>query len=121
MDNDKKKIVIADDNIDVRDIVRSALENIGYKVGEAKDGFALIAYLKEHQDIDVVILDLMMPARDGISIFETIRSVSPASKIIIHTAFPNYRDTVFGKEADGFVDKMEGVEKIIEVLEELCR
>ena len=120
MDNDKKKIVIADDNIDVRDIVRSALENIGYKVGEAKDGFALIAYLKEHQDIDVVILDLMMPARDGISIFETIRSVSPASKIIIHTAYPNYRDTVFGKEADGFVDKMEGIEKIIEVLEELC-
>ncbi|MBU1895011.1 MAG: hypothetical protein KJ983_04285, partial [Candidatus Omnitrophica bacterium] len=59
------------------------------------------------------------PRKGGISIFETVRSVSPASKLIIYTGFSDYKHSVFGREADAFVDKTEGAERLLEVLKEL--
>ncbi|MBU0570569.1 MAG: response regulator [Candidatus Omnitrophica bacterium] len=114
-----KKIVIAEDNKDIRELIQRALENVGYEVGAVEDGFALIAYLKANQDIDAVILDLVMPERGGVSVFDTVHSVSPASKIVIYTAYADYKDSVYGKKADAFVEKTEGVGKITQTLKEL--
>jgi len=116
---EKRKIVIVDDTKDIRDIVSLALESAGYSTHVLEDGFSLITYLKNNQDIDAIILDLMMPQRDGISIFETIRSIAPGSKLIIYTAFSQYKNSVYGKEADAFIEKTEGVKKILEALREL--
>ncbi|MFC1643721.1 response regulator [Candidatus Omnitrophota bacterium] len=110
---------MADDDHALCDIVKTILEGEGYKVDTVHDGFSLIAYLKETQDIDVVILDLVMPNKGGISIFETIRSVSPASKLIVYTGYTAYRHSIFAKEADAFVNKTDGAEKLIEILKEL--
>ncbi|MFH1394650.1 MAG: response regulator [Candidatus Omnitrophota bacterium] len=117
--NGRKKIVIADDNYELCDILKTILESENYEVAFVHDGFALIAYLKETQDVDAIILDLIMPRKGGISIFETVRSVSPASKLIIYTGYPDYKHSIFGREADAFVDKTEGAERLLEVLEEL--
>ena len=115
--NDKKvKIVIADDNKELCDILQTILKSEGYLTFAVHDGFSLMAFLKENQDVDVVILDLMMPEKNGISIFETIRSVSPASRIIIYTGYTNYKHSVFGRKADAFIDKAEGAEKLLETL-----
>ncbi|MBD3379569.1 MAG: response regulator [Candidatus Omnitrophica bacterium] len=119
MENEKKKIVIADDNKDLCEILKTIFEKEGYEVGLVHDGFALIDTLKENQDIEAVILDLVMPEKGGISIFDTIRSVSPVSKIIIYTGYTSYQHSVFAKEADAFINKTEGAEKILEKLDEL--
>ena len=60
---DKKKIVVAEDNRELCDLLRTILEGEGYAVDFVHDGFSLVAYLKETQDIDAVILDLIMPER----------------------------------------------------------
>ena len=119
MGGNGKKIVIADDNRDIRELVQIALERAGYEVGTVGDGFELITYLKTNQEIEAIILDLMMPERGGVSVFETVRSISPASKIIIYTAYADYKNSVYGKKADAFVEKIEGAKKIIEKLKEL--
>lgn len=119
MEMEQKKIVMADDSPELCDLVQSALERAGYKVDTVNDGLALISYLKNNQDMDAVILDLIMPERGGISVFETIRSISPASKIIIYTGYTEYRHTVYGRTANAFVEKTEGAEKILSVLEEI--
>ncbi|MDD5633996.1 MAG: response regulator [Candidatus Omnitrophica bacterium] len=121
MENDKKKIVIADDNLTLCSLLKDILEGEGYEVDVVHDGFSLITYLKKTQDVDAVILDLIMPERGGISIFDTIRSVSPISKLIIYTGYTRYQNSIFAREADAFVNKVEGAEKIIEVLEELLK
>ncbi|MFH1309845.1 MAG: response regulator [Candidatus Omnitrophota bacterium] len=117
--NGQKKVVIADDNYELCDILKTILEGENYEVEFVHDGFALLSYLKETQDVDAIILDLIMPRKGGISIFETVRSVSPASKLIIYTGFSDYKHSVFGREADAFVDKTEGAERLLEVLKEL--
>ncbi len=119
MANEQKRIVIADDNRELCILMKTILEEEGYGVDFVHDGFALIAYLKETQDIDVIILDLIMPERGGISILNTIRSVSPVSKIIIYTGYTSYRHSVFAREADAFISKGEGAEKIIKTIQSL--
>jgi len=117
--DDKIRVIVADDDRELCDLVKTALERKGYEVKVVNDGFELIAELRENQDIDAIVLDLVMPEKGGISVFETIRSVSPASKLIIYTGHTDYRNTVYGREADAFVEKTEGVAKIIEILEEI--
>ncbi|MFQ5951819.1 MAG: response regulator transcription factor [Candidatus Omnitrophota bacterium] len=119
MSENPKKIVIADDNKELCDILKTILEGEGYKVEVVYEGFSLIAHLKEVQDVDAIILDLMMPEKAGISVINTVRSISPASKLIIYTGFTTYRHSVFGREADAFLNKTEGPEKLIEVLKKL--
>jgi CheY-like chemotaxis protein len=119
MKEDKKKIVIAEDNQELCDILKTILEGEGYEVDFVHDGFSLVAYLKETQDVDAIILDQIMPEKGGISIFNTVRSVSPASKLIIYTGYTVYRHSVFARESDAFVNKTEGAKKLLEVLREL--
>jgi CheY-like chemotaxis protein len=115
----KKRIVIADDNIELCDILKTILEGEEYVVDTVHDGFALISFLKSNQDVDVVILDLIMPERGGITIFDTVRSVSPASKLIIYTGYTSYRHSIFAREADAFLSKTDGPETLIETIKKL--
>ncbi len=118
-ENQKRKIVIAEDNRELCDVLKAILEGEGYEVDFVHDGFSLLAYLRETQDVDAVILDLIMPERGGISIFDTIRSVSPASKLIIYTGYTSYRHSIFARESDAFINKTDGAEKLLAVLKEL--
>jgi len=115
----KKKIVVADDNHELCDLLKTILEGEGYEVETVSDGLSLLAYLKDTQDVEAVILDLIMPETNGMSIFDTIRSVSPASSLIIYTGYTSYRHTVFGREADAFINKADGPEPLIEALKRL--
>jgi len=114
-----RKIVIAEDNLALCDILKVILEGAGYKVHVVHDGFALIAYLKDIQVVDAIILDLIMPDNGGISIFTTIRSVAPATKLIIYTGYTNYQHSVFARESDAFISKTEDPERLLEVLDKL--
>jgi len=115
----KKKIVICDDNRELCHILQAIVEGEGYKVDFVYDGFALITYLKENQDVDVVILDLIMPDKGGASIFDTVRSVSPASKVIIYTGYSSYETSIYAREADAYLNKTDDTQKLLKVIEEL--
>lgn len=119
MISDKKRVVIADDNLDLCYVLKEILENKGYDVEVVRDGYSLIGHLKKNRMVDAVILDLIMPEKGGASVFDTIRSMSPSTKLIIHTGYTSYRNSVFARDADAFIDKSEGSEKILKVLAEL--
>ena len=118
---DKTKIIIADDSKELCQILETILTREGYIVEYVHDGLALLTYLKTNQDMDVVILDLIMPERGGVSVFESVRSVSPASKLIIYTGYSNYKHSIFGREADAFVNKADGVKTLLGVIEDLMK
>ncbi len=119
MGETRKKVVIAEDNIQLCELLKAILEGEGYDVDFVHDGYSLIDYLKGTQDVDAVILDLIMPEKGGISIFETVRSVSPASKLIIYTGYTSYQHSVFAREADAFINKTDGAEALLDVLKRL--
>ncbi len=115
----KKNIVIADDNADIRQTLRDILTENGYAVVDTvKDGYELVAYLKKNEP-QLVILDLMMPEKDGIEVFDCLKCLHPDTKIIIYTAFHKYEDSLYAHCADRFVLKDSPVQKLLEAIKDL--
>ena len=76
------KVLIIDDEEDMRDLVQIYLENSGYRCYQAAS--ATVAYdVLEQEQIDLVILDIMMPEGDGYAVCKTIRSFSQVPIIFL--------------------------------------
>ena len=114
----QKLIVVADDNKEICDLIIDIFEELGYEVNAVYDGYELIAYLEKNNP-SVIILDLMMPGKDGLSIFNTLKQVSPYSRIIIYTGYQEYEDSVYARTADRFVLKGDSLQNLITAVEEL--
>lgn len=77
-----KLIYVADDDTNIRHIITSFLKNEGFKVESFPDGEQLLtAY--HHQIPDLVILDIMMPGRDGLQICDELRKLGTVPIIIV--------------------------------------
>ena len=81
-----KKILIADDEADILEIVTYNLELHGYEVFTAKDGDQALKMAKEVNP-DLIILDIMMPEMDGIELAQRCAEISPATKVMFITGF----------------------------------
>jgi CheY-like chemotaxis protein len=118
MTSRRTKIVIADDNREIRDLITDILCSAGYSVDSVSNGYELLSYL-ESNNPSVIILDLMMPEKSGISILNTLKQISPYSSIIIYTGYQEYRDSVYARTADRFLVKGKDVEELLGAVEEL--
>lgn len=103
-------ILIADDDPVVREVVRRYLERDGLTVRETADGAATLAALADVDTdaVELAVLDVMMPAPDGIEICRLIRSgPRPDMPVILLTALGDEDDRVLGLEAgaDDYVTK----------------
>ena len=75
------RILVADDEAEVREYLRTALELGGYDVVEAEDGCRAMEMLSESR-IDLVLMDLVMPGQEGIETIQAIRREMPDTRII---------------------------------------
>lgn len=101
------RVVVVDDQEEIRMILRINLEFEGHEVvGEAANGQEAISMAEETQP-DVMVLDIMMPVMNGLEAIPHIRRMSPATKILVCTAFSPtmlaVNDAAF--KADGLVEK----------------
>ncbi len=77
------KILVVDDENDVRYVIGEILKRAGYKVLEASDGAECIKQLQANSDIDAVVLDIIMPQQDGIETLGTIKKQFPNVKLLM--------------------------------------
>jgi len=70
------RILVVDDEPEIRNILRLLLENAGHEVREAEDGFAAVSAIKDDAGIDLCIMDVMMPVLSGIEATSKIRTFS---------------------------------------------
>lgn len=102
------KILIADDEAEIRDVLRLYLEKDGYEVAEAADGVeAMEKIKKEHPDL--AILDIMMPGLDGYRVLRNIRE-SNNMPVIMLSAKDSDADKILGLDlgADDYITKPFG-------------
>jgi DNA-binding response OmpR family regulator len=102
----KDKILVVDDEKDLRLVISDFLIKEGYDVVEASHGAQALEHLYEHDDIKCVILDVMMPIMDGWSTLREIKKDYDVPVIML-TARTQIDDEVFGFElgADDYVAK----------------
>ena len=99
------KLLIVDDDPNICDMLKLYFENEGYKVKTANDGVEGVQCFKIYEP-DLVLLDIMMPKKDGWQVCREIREISPKPVIMI-TAKGDVFDKVLGLElgADDFIVK----------------
>ena len=96
------KILVVDDDVNICDLLRLYFENENYEVKTANDGVEGISYFKMYEP-DLVLLDIMLPKKDGWAVCREIREMS-SKPVIMITAKGEVFDKVLGLElgADDF-------------------
>lgn len=114
-------IMVVDDEEDLREMAKRIFEKKGFRVLLAADGDAAIRLLKKHRDtVNLIILDLILPGKDGTHVYRKLRERSKDAKIILTSGYT--RDVaiqnLIENEAEAFIPKPW---EIPALLKETCR
>jgi two-component system, OmpR family, phosphate regulon response regulator OmpR len=104
--NHKDKILVVDDDARIRDLLRRYLMQEGFDVLQAENGKTLTRLLLR-EPVDLIVLDLMLPGEDGLSICRRLRAGNDRTPIIMLTAKGEEVDRIVGLEvgADDYLGK----------------
>jgi CheY-like chemotaxis protein len=113
-------ILIADDEEEVRDVVRQILEEKGYEVVEARDGVEALQAVSQFK-VDLIVLDLVMPEKEGIETLRIlVRSHSGIKILAISGAFSGLMlECAKSLGADDVLKKPFSCEAILQKVEQL--
>jgi DNA-binding response OmpR family regulator len=117
-----KRILIAEDQTDIRDLLALNLRGAGYEVAEAVDGSEALA-AHSQRPADLLVLDLMMPRLDGLDVCKALRARGSTTPILMLTAKSTELDRVLGLElgADDYLTKPFSVAELLARVKALLR
>ncbi|MFA5859421.1 MAG: response regulator [Elusimicrobiota bacterium] len=109
-------ILLVDDDVEFREEFKYFLE--GYNVIEASSGKEAISILKKPNEIDLVILDVMMPGLNGIEVLKEIKQLEPGVGVIIITGYSSKDKAVeaLRGKADDYLEKPVDPEKVQKII-----
>jgi len=116
-----KTILIVDDDSEIVETMRFALESKGYRVLVARDGNQGLA-LAERDDPDLIVLDMMMPKRSGFLVLEKLRqSMRIPSKVIMVTGNEGNRHKAYAEMlgVDDYIRKPFGMDRLLSSVADL--
>src|SRR5512139_4115170 len=114
--NATKRILLVDDDGEIIEAMRYALETKGYEILVARDGNQGLA-MAEREDPDLVILDMMMPKRSGFLVLEKLRRTRPIPlRIIMITANEGSRHKAYAEMlgVDDYIRKPFAMDKLLD-------
>ena len=114
------RILIVDDDPEIIEVVRTALEAKGYDMLIARDGNQGLA-MAEHDHPDLVILDMMMPKRSGFLVLEKLRQLELPVKVIMITANEGSRHKQYAEMlgVNEYLRKPFAMDKLLESVQRL--
>ena len=116
-----KRILLVDDDAEIIESLRLALESNGYEVLVARDGNQGLA-LTERENPDLVILDMMMPKRSGFLVLEKMRRTREAPlRVIMITANEGSRHKAYAEMlgVDDYIRKPFPMDRLIDSVQRL--
>ncbi|HBI85916.1 MAG TPA: DNA-binding response regulator [Ruminococcus sp.] len=115
------KLLVVDDEANIRNVVKEYAEFEGYQVDEAADGMEAVKKARE-TDYDVIIMDIMMPRLDGFSACKEIRK-NKSTPIIMLSARGEEYDKLFGFELgiDDYVVKPFSPKELMARVKVICK
>ena len=99
-------ILVADDESDIRNLLRILLEKDGYRVQEAEDGVAAVEAVTAHGDVSLILLDIMMPNMDGFAAARALREKTDAPILFLTARSSDADKTVaYASGGDDYIVK----------------
>ncbi|MCR5674789.1 MAG: response regulator transcription factor [Lachnospiraceae bacterium] len=108
------KILLAEDTKDMNRVITAALENMGYDVCSCFDGGEALEHALA-DSFDALVLDIMMPKKDGIEVLKEIRSRNIVTPVLLLTAKTEIEDRVIGLDAgaDDYLSKPFAMKELL--------
>ncbi len=119
MANNHCKILIADRNRHVRELLRRELGAEGYQVEVARDGRELLTLICSDEPPHLVILDLDIPYLDELEIWTRLKDRQPPLPVVIHTFLPEYPTQLTVPLAAAFLEKKGDTDELKAVVAEV--
>ena len=117
----KKRVLLVDDDPEIIDAIRYALESKGFQIFIARDGNQGLA-MAEREDPDLVILDMMMPKRSGFLVLEKLRRTRDVPvRVIMITANEGSRHKAYAEMlgVDDYLRKPFAMDKLVDAVQRL--
>ena len=108
------KVLIVDDEAGIRDVIKEYCLFENFDVLEAEDGEGVQSIIKNNSDIDIIVLDIMMPKMDGYTTLKELRKIS-TTPVIMLSARGEEIDKILGLEigADDYITKPFSTRELI--------
>ncbi len=118
---DAKKVLLVDDDAEIIESMRYAIEARGHRIVVARDGNQGLA-MAEREDPDLVILDMMMPKRSGFLVLEKLRRTRPVPvRVIMITANEGSRHKAYAEMlgVDDYIRKPFAMDRLMDSVDRL--
>lgn len=122
--NGKAKILVIDDDKDIREIIKLLLEALGYKIFTAENGSDAIDIFKEkNNEIDLVLLDMMIPEMDSEQIFLALKKIKPDVKTVLSSGYKknSKAEKIIDKGVLGFIQKPYHLDELSNVISDVIK
>lgn len=113
--NEKKKLLIVDDEESLRELYQIAFKREGYEVLLASNGRDAVHMAKEHIP-DLVIMDIRMPFMDGIDAMHKMFENNRNLPVVFNSAYTMYKENFMSWSADAYVVKNKDLAELIQVV-----
>ncbi len=115
-----KKILVVDDEENIRELYRDELVEQGFEVEEAEDGFMALEKLDVFKP-DLVTLDVKMPGIDGLEVLRRIREKDVNIPVLLLTAFGEFRQDFNTWASDAYIVKSANLSELVDTVHTLLR
>jgi two-component system, cell cycle sensor histidine kinase and response regulator CckA len=123
-DSSKKTVFVVDDEEIIRDMTTDMLTDMGYNVITAEDGLAAVTTFElSHQDIDVVLLDMILPGMTGEEIFGKLQQIKPEIKVIFSSGFSieEVPQELFVHDTTDFIEKPYRIHDLLDKISDMLK
>ncbi|MFP4250357.1 MAG: response regulator [Armatimonadota bacterium] len=111
------EILLIDDDANHRELYSRRLQRLGYAIrtaGSADEALEKVSEASPH----LIVLDIAMPGRDGLSLLQELVALNPSVPVIIHTAYPAFRDNYLTWTAEAYIEKSSNLQPLSRAIEE---
>lgn len=119
----KKTVMIVEDQDELRESISRFLQNEGYQTVSASNGEEAFRLLEGHLKVDLILLDVMMPKKDGYETLRELRMTKNSTPVIMLTAKTDEVDKLLGLElgADDYITKPFSLREVVARLKAVLR
>lgn len=117
-----QRVLLVDDEEDLRETLADLLAHVGYRVTTADSGVSAVAAARTH-GFDLLLTDLRMPGMDGAETITAIKAIDPAIRVIVVTGYSSEEVAADCRRrgADEIVPKPFDIEELLRVMERVVR
>ncbi|MBW2429435.1 MAG: response regulator [Deltaproteobacteria bacterium] len=124
MVNGTETVLLVDDEEIVLGVGKQMLQRLGYSVKTAGSGLeAVDVYKNSPDDVDLVLLDMIMPGMEAGDIYDKLKAINPAIKVLLSSGYSldQKASAIIDRGCNGFIQKPFNMKSLEEKIEEILK